>query len=474
MVLEAIDKNTYIHRPNFEGKARSKLELSPVKVLSNDSSTLAPSLKTFAMDYQPNDYMRLGDYVKETPELLSIIKALVTDIVSDGYAFESLTNSNASEKKATEFCESNLFSNLLEKWLMDTFTYGNGFMVINKVTEEEIKSVLNAHYEMKDYSFKEFSNFVDELSYKNVNLQIVPAQTMSIKAEDIYGEDITYKQNVNGNSVIFKPSQIIHLKDIELDGKNFGYSRIYAIKSELQTLFNAKNYLGRFFDNNGTPNILFIAPKMSPGSKEYNDFVLQLNELKKSANKQRNLLATSEIETQKLNDVTDKMQFNDLMKYVTALLAMTYQMPATRYGMSSGGNAEEATLTTQGYSRNISAYQDKIEKLLNSQLFIPLFNVRFKFHRSYKEDELREAQILKTKLDAIEQLLRTNLITKEGAAIMASKAANFDEKYANKEEDPEPEELNVQYMQGQKTDKDLSDESVQNKKKLRTPKKYKE
>ena len=166
-------------------------------------------------------------------------------------------------------------------------------------------------------------------------------------------------------------------------------------------LWAIKNYIGAFFDNNGTPNYAFIMEGTNPNSEAAKALKAQLQEIKVNK-KQSNILIYNKAVIQKLNDFTKDMEFGNLIKYLTSLFAMTYQMPPSRYGAADGGNAEGTTLTNQGYYRQISSDQDGVEKILNSQIFIPFFNVKLKFNRSYKEDETREVTNLKTKYDSSE------------------------------------------------------------------------
>ena len=475
MVFKQIDRNTYIQRPGYESKEMAKANLSKVKTLTNNNEfrTLVPFGAPIVN--QPTDYWQLIDYVKKTPELISPIEALVTDSVS-GFEFE-LINPNDSQKKiehAHQFCLRNNLLQQLRNAQRDRYIYGNGYLIISRISDDEIKEVLSVNgyeYKSSDYEFKEYRGFVDELSYKNALIKYVPSTTISVFVEDKFGEVIKYKQVVGTDSIVFNKEDVIHFKDIEYDGKLFGYSRIYSLKSEIQMLWLAKDYLGRYFDNNATPNLLFISPNLKPNTAQYDDFVAQLSELRKAENKQRNLLSTSEVKVEKLNDLNTNMQFKELLDYVTSLIAMTYQVPPTRVGVAGSANGEAVTLTNQGYYRNTSSTQDYLEETLNTQLFIPILGVKGKLKRDYKEDMQREAAINKSKLDSIEQMVRANLITREAGAKLAMSFMGFSEQDIPTEESIV--EKSNQYMQNQQSDTALLDAPQQHERMNKTPKKYK-
>jgi len=484
MVFIELDRNSYIQRPNYEVKESAPYYNSNIATI-NSTQALSNNLETFnfygssSIVNQPTGYRSLSNYVRTTPELLSIIISYATDITSDGYKFVGKNEFKC--RNAQEFSDSQNLQQTILKWLIDGFTYGNGFLHTNFVPVESIKEIINASdYEIKELGFemKEIQQIVDETAYKNMLLENVPAVTVSIFSDDKFGNSIKYKQTVGSDSVIFNQEEIIQFKDIDLDGKLWGYSRLYSVISEIQTLANVKDYTGNFFNNNGTPNLLFIFPNLDMNSQEYKDIIGQLANFKRMENKQGNAAITSDVKIERLNDFKKDMEFEKLIKIYTAILAMTFQMPSTRYGMSSGGNAEDATLTNQGYYRNISATQDKIERILNNQLFKPIFDCELKFNRSYKEDEVRESQILKTKADIAVELINAGLITKRDAAKYIMEIPEeqmpddidviIDKNPVNADGTPNP-----QYMQGQKKPITLADEQVQHANKNKTPVKYK-
>ncbi len=479
MALTQIDKNTFIHRPTgYEQKSSSKkVKLRDVRVLSTDD-TIKTTISAIPTLTQPKDYYKLINFFKETPELISVILALVTDIVPGKYTITAIDGKSdtLAQKHARQFIEDNMLIQKLRMAIIDKFVYGNGFLVINKVDDSVITKCLdNPNYEVKElgYELKQLREFVDEVSYKNTKIQYLPAHHVSIYAEDDYGEKIKYKQTVSNKHIIFDSDEVIQFKDIPIDGKLFGYSRIYSIKSELQMLWAAKNYVGKFFDNNGTPSLAFVLENTKPGSDEYKSFVKQLEELKNAENKQRNMVFTNKVVVERLNDISKDMQFQGLMQYITSLVSMIYQVPLTRLGMSAGGNAEEATLTHQGYYRNISSQQDEFEEILNTQLFIPLLHCKIRFDREYKEDEIREISVLKTKLDILEQMVRNKFITTDAAGKQALGYLGLSEEYQPSEDEQKENDPQVQYMQGQMKKIDKEDEPAQNDKKNKTPTKYK-
>ena len=74
---------------------------------------------------QPPKHKDLMEYFKVTPECVTFVQALVTDIISDGIYFEG---ASSNVKKANDFLETSYFQDTLEGALFDTFVEGNGFI----------------------------------------------------------------------------------------------------------------------------------------------------------------------------------------------------------------------------------------------------------------------------------------------------------------------------------------------------------
>jgi len=436
------------------------------RVLVNEDFGLNSSIKgNNILVNQPKGYGNLMFYFKINPEILAIVNAYVTDLVSDGITFKG---KEQNVKNSEIFAEKVDYTEFLVQFLLDGYIQGNGMGVINFITDNDIHKFIGAKSKYKaksDYFFKSARDFIYKNKYKYCNLQYLPASTVSVFSNDDYGNDVKYKQVVNLKTQTFDSSEVIHFKDIPIDGKLLGYSRLYAVKQELQILMNAKDYIGRFFDNNGTPSMIFIAKSLTYGTDTYNDFIKQLKSFKDAKNKNSNMVGLSDMEVIKLNDIAKDMQFKDLINKMTEICAMAFQMPPSRYGGSSKLTGEEATLANQGYQRSLFSDQNRIEKLFNKKLWKPLFNTEMVINKPYKEDLLRDANIQKMKTDVAQQRMDLNLITREVAAdYLGIKKSDIP-----KEEDIEKPQ-SPQFMQGQVKEDNVQDESTIHKNTNKVPK----
>jgi len=379
------------------------------------NATIVGTSSSFGIP-RPANYNRLWDYFKETPELISLVSAIVTDTLSDGY---KLDGPQTRVDRATKFLEDNDFDTLMEEWVYDALITGNGYLWKGRVTDEQVYDEVSSYAQNRGYPKEAvsemFSQVYDEVAFDEPQkLGVVASSTMSIIPSDQYGTNIKYVQRVNGNVERYDADEIIHLRNIMMNGRLYGFSPVESVISEITLLSVLKNYTGNFFANNGTPNWVFILPKELEGSANHKALIKTLREYKKIENKQKNMVFTGEIDLKKLNDFTKDMEFKNLAEYLTKIIAMVWRVPPSMYG-GEMKSSQTAGLSNQAYYRNIAHFQSKVENLLNRFLF-KQFKVTFKFNKSYKEDEIREVQIEKTKTDIAEQRISLGLWSKEAAA----------------------------------------------------------
>jgi len=365
----------------------------------------------------PENTLEIMDTFKQSAEAISIVSALITDILSDGYTFDG---PEYKVKKAKEWASSNYFRSTLEPWLFDRFIEGNGFMYKGRVSRAQVKelaekTIRSSGLEVKeDYVDLYMQKAVDESAYSVREVRHVAATTVSIATKDQFGSELVYTQRVGKFTSVFGEDEIIHIKDLNLDGKMYGFSRMKGILLEVSLLLDLKKYNQSFFKNYGAPDGAFVLPRESPRSPNYKNLLAQLREYKKVEERHGVLLFTGELNYIPFDRMKD-VEFKSLGDWLTKILAMIYQMPPSRYG-GAGQSSEELTLSNQGYYRSIKAYQSQLEDVLNSQLFVPEFGVRIKFNQSYLEDDLREVQRDKTATDVVEQRLALGMITPKAGA----------------------------------------------------------
>jgi len=347
---------------------------------------------------QPFNYTNFIQILKKTPEAIGILNMLKTDICSDGYRFEG---DKGKVKKAIEFCKSNQFKSQWSGAVIDYFMLGNGALWKAKNSQGKVKEMirkleLTTGIRYKEIELKELMN--DEDVFATKLLKHVPWSTMHIDLSKDKTSVRQFRQVLNdgGKAVPFEPEEIIHAKFMEFDGKIYGYSPMEASVNVLTTLSLIKDLNGNFFANGGVPDWIFVLPKEMAGSPNVKKLEQVLREKKNSRNKHGNLIFTGEVTPVPLNKFDKDMEFRLLAIYYTGILALAMNMPLSRLSPILGSEVTSGASATDnseaGYWRAMSSIQDYWEDLLNSQLFEPEFDVKFKINRGYLNDEIKEAQ----------------------------------------------------------------------------------
>uniref|UniRef100_A0A6M3LC54 Putative portal protein n=1 Tax=viral metagenome TaxID=1070528 RepID=A0A6M3LC54_9ZZZZ len=373
------------------------------------------------------------EYFKGSPLVISVISALVTDVVSDGYEFDG---AKSNIDRALDFAKKNYLSKILEAAGYDYFSLGNGLIYKGGLTEEKLKAFVQDFMKRRSYSsyggnVKEYleKKAYDELATGERKIKHLPASTVEVYPSDKFGSEYLYKQRVNVSESIFTEDEIIHFMDIPLDGKKWGFARFESIMDHLDLYNFIMKYQQGYFKNKPGMYGVYILKNKSPTSLDYKKFVEQLRIMKNPNEFNSTLVVTGDTEFKEFSRMKD-MEFKTLADWAAEEAALLWQMPPSRYGKGGSGNSQETALSTQAYFRNVSHIQSKWEEVLNNELFEPMFKVEFRFKRSYLEDEVRESQMMKTRADYTQQMLELGLINLEYAA-----------KLNNIREDDRPKEL---------------------------------
>lgn len=349
----------------------------------------------------------LYDTVAKSPEVMACITALIEDIMADGWRFNSVVKSGKSKSaidKAVLFQEKSKFYSVLTNALLDLFITGDAYILKLSVSEDQIKSVIDKlttkmaksmHVEInKDTIYELVNQDLIDSAEKIKDLQLMKASTVVINFDET-AQIVSYEQRVQGKSRVWKPADVIHLTFMNVGGQPYGFTPLGTLLSDIATLIFAKEYAGKYFENDGIPTFMFQMPKEHPGSPNYEKLKSELKELRKQTNKWKSLVLTGEIDYKEIQKWNKDMEFAKLISHFTQIILMAYGVPAHRVNLTIdvrqiGGAVNRAY---EGYYKKINFNQQCIQEVLNRDLWIN-FKVRMQFKETYKIDELREAQIV--------------------------------------------------------------------------------
>ena len=348
-------------------------------------------------------YQLLWRELKKSPEVMACHRVIIEDVLSDGHYLDGGRNKIL---KGEKFWKQNRGTETIGAMLMDSLATGDGYIYYPRLTILEIKSYLEKIVDKLPFNIKSEVTERLLLEAKQLGDIFTPQSFTEVASETItidfneHGEVNKYVQKVGKNEVDFSPKEMIHFRLQKLPGKVYGYSPLESIILEMTTLSNIKKSANYYFEV-GEPQRLYVLEDETPDSPNYLAFKDAVKKYSRLENRYKNLIATGKVTTVELNRLGKDMEFRELARYLTQLLIMVWGIPASRLSdllVSSG--LRGSTVSSEGYYRKISHIQDRLENEVCNPL-LENFGVKYKFKRTYKQDEVREVQINLFKSDNV-------------------------------------------------------------------------
>jgi hypothetical protein len=408
---------------NWKGNMTSE-EIKAFPLINEPMASFTDSVVVHPFGVQPPvDYNVLWTYFKYTPEIVAVVRAIVEDIMSDGWELEGGRN---NKLEAEKFLEKNHAKEEIISMLYDSMVTGDGYLYIQKIGKNEVKTAVDrifSNIEIKNALGDKIKQELGSTFEADEDLftprSFISVASSTMKAQfDKNGDVANWIQRVGTKTQNYSPEEIMHFRLLRLDGKFYGYSPMVSILREMDILANVKDYARYFFEKGGVPNFMFILKNETPASNNFKQFKKSLQLYASLANKYKSMVVTGEVEAQALNKLTRDMEFRELAKYLTQVMIMVWGVPVTRLSDIGLGDrvSRGSTISTEGYYRKISHIQDLVEDYINMYLLSP-FKVKMKFKPTYPQDQLRDAQIDKIKTDTVEQRIRLGLWTREDGGL---------------------------------------------------------
>ena len=385
----------------------NRLGFGRVPVLNEDGMSRYGIITGLGMQRQPVDFVGLVRRFESSPEAVACMLAIVEDTISDGYYLEGGRNQKI---RAQTMLDRNNSKMVFSAMFLDALITGNGYIYGMKfkgakdLKEQVMKSLENVPMETKSLAFEMKYNQMLEDSdvFKLRNFISIPSSTVNIQYDNY---KITgFVQDVpNKDPVVFTPQEVFHFKLMELNGKVYGFTPFRSLSQELDLNSAVKDYAQYSFDRNSTPNNLFILKNEQAGSTTYKEFVAALKGFENERNRFKSLVVCTGpegIETQRLNELNKDMEFIELKRNVTQVIVSVFGIPATRLPGLVAEQGVKGAPSEEGYWGKISHYQDQLEEFINKYILAE-YDVKLRFNRTYKVNEIKEAQAEMFKLDTI-------------------------------------------------------------------------
>lgn len=366
--------------------------------------------------------------IRNSPELVSIMNAVVDDIIGSGVRMRYIGRTDSAEQPgkrkvndAERFWRDN--KELIADSIMDAMAMGDGYLFKKGVDEEAaskaIRSYVNNNYSFnksryEDAAFEMLKADVQDNLNETKDLEMVPASTVEHDIDE-FGNIERFVQEIGAQRYDLDPDKVIHHSYMNLDGKTYGFTPVAAMFAELDMLANAKDYNGVKFDNAAVPNKVFKLPNEGPNSQNFEMVKQTVEKYRQLKNQHKDLVLTGDIEIEDLND-SDEMEFRELAQYITRVLILAWGVPPSRIGGVMGTEgATQSAMAQEGYNKRIKRMQDKYETILNRELFEPLFDVRIEFKNPDVKSEIRRAERDLKKTQVVQRQMALGLMNKDDA-----------------------------------------------------------
>jgi hypothetical protein len=371
-----------------------------------ETSTHTPEPRSFNLD-------TLMYWVKRTPECIGILKRIATDIVTE-ISFVSTAEQKtgrpskklkpAVEDKAYYFARQNNFRNKLIALVIDWLATGDLYMWKGKLSDKQTKEIVLNDYKEFGIELKEtdidFKEFLDEDWNGISSIEIVPSSRVRIHHDKKKIINFIQRSKLSPNdNIVYNTDEIIHGKLMDIDGSVYGYSPMESCYPVIRTINSIQDYNYYYFENGAKiDRVWFFKGNVNPDSVEKHK--QELKKYKHVANAHGDIVASGadDISTETLNELSEKMEFRDIMINAAGRLATSFNMSADTLNPILGKDIKVTTGSSDvedaGYNRNIIAAQIYIENLFNSQLWLPEFQVEMRLERSFRQDQVRYAQYL--------------------------------------------------------------------------------
>ena len=377
------------------------------------------------------DLNTLMYWIKKTPECIGILRRISNDIVTP-ISFtpveseKKLGRPPSSQQqgkvdKAVFFAQNNNFHTKDVAATIDWAATGDDYVYksINQDTEK-IKEIASKYYKEFNIDTKiNTKEFLDE-DYNGISsIEIVPSSMVRIKHDQFKILKFVQRDKMKpGVEREFLPEEIIHHKYMDIDGSVYGYSPMEASYTAIRTVNSIQDYGWYYFENGAKIDRVWIY-KGTPNKEYWEKFQENVAQYISNRKAHGHLFAAGaeDIKSEKLNEITEEMEYRQLAIHSVGRLAFSFNMPADMLSSILGKDikptAGSSDVEDAGYYRNIERAQEYRENLWNSQLWIPHFGVKMHYQRIFKQDQIRQIQYMAMATPVIEFLNKNKFPLKD-------------------------------------------------------------
>jgi len=390
----------------------------------------------------------LYKYIRETPELLSMLGTIVSEHFCgpvDFFDAKSKPLGTTKMKRVREFWEDNNVQGAFMGAGIDMFIDGSAFgwyvtpsMFLNSKNKELLMTKLKAFG-------SDIAEFAEEESNMPIKIDYLPASHTQIKHNK--QGIVHYLQEAAGVEYRWETDQVVHIKDLEFDGKVRGFTPVKGLIKEIVTMYMLKENIVAKLQNGGSPDNM-IAMKGANGMsrarfQRLRSALESFSHLRKSHG---NMVIDAEVDVHELGTSLKDMEYRQLAMFIISEFALALGIPVSRVPFlmtGDGGSANKGELSgnsEDSYQARINSRRTIWENKWNAVFRKAGFT--FRFRRTNLQDDVRETQALEQRASYV--MAVQNSLAKSGKKLKtASHLALLSGKKSNIEEDDIEEDPNA-------------------------------
>lgn len=376
-----------------------------VETKARDSSSRLPLLNYFQSEiskYDLTDYQqvarkkRLMLLMLRTPELVGMLLDIGNDVIDD-YEFEHVNEaSNGSGrnriKRAEDWVDSANFDETMLETFLDIICTGEGFAFLGTQVQKILDGLSNKP-RMKAMALDE--------GWFNPPFRTAASTTMIVRHDNV---NVTgYTQVVSGDQTQYDLASFMRFTFAKVNGRVEGYTPVYSIPLHLELLWLLWVNQLDLQQKGNMPDYFVIAESLKSNTVAFKELETKLKSYNYPGNSKHGitLLADSEYSIEKMERDTT-LQFEDVGKAVTSVIASLFQYPKGRLNVKTkeaASDKDNKGESEKAYWKNVNKWQNRLARVLNSQLFVPFFGVRIKFNKQYLHDAVVENTAVSLRLN---------------------------------------------------------------------------
>lgn len=419
------------------------------KAITGSRTPLLNYVERVTADVDYSDYAqisrkkRLQYLVLRTPELCNMLWDIAEDIVG-GVDFIPLNRGNGKRRvmNAKKWSRNVKFRERLHEVVFDILSTGEGYSYLGAkalAMISEVDKVSNPVIKEKMYD-----EAVVEPLFRSVS-------SITMTNDHDATNLIKYTQRVYGTETSYALREIVHSYFKRIAGKVEGFTPVSTMNIQLELLWLLWTNQYDLQAKGNMPDMFVVAEDIKTNTPALKDLENKLRKynMPGSSKHGTTVLYGGKYSFEQMEKDTS-LQFADVGKAVTAVVAGAFRYPSQRLGIKTKEGASSKDTQGNGdrdYWNLISKWQDKLTDDYDPQLWEPFFGVQMVFDKSYLHDEVVEGTVMRSRIDNIN--LINSMLRMQGKQIPMDDTIRFIEgKNINYEVEDVPKEfLDMQMAQ---------------------------